>query len=511
MIITPAQVSTINFDYCIIGTGMGGTSLVNRLVELQPTAQILIVEAGGKKENNNVKYENVGLRFGMPKTSIIELGGTTNLWHGVCSELDPEDFEKRDWIPYSGWPISYNDLKEFYKEASHFLGIENYNYFSIDQIPEEHRRPIEKMTEKMSAFDLKMYQQPIRVPRLKETILSIAQKSENVHLITDSVALKLTFSEGLATELVVGFPDSSTGSVRAQKFIVAAGALESPRILLNSILDSEAEKWPVAQNIGKFLMDHPMGNLCQIEFKDHQKSSLLSDRRVSEKMRAKAGFKFKAKYQQDLNIPNNGFFIRPSFSKGIDNKTEQVKLALLSLARRRPTLKEMLLLFSSPNLIRQILLYKMTLNVNFKYGDLFFLTEQVPNKESWVGLSESKDQFGYKRAKVNWQLTDLDLLSMDKIFLELRKYFMAPDYEFTHQLKDLNWKDTLTSAAHHCGTMRMSESSKEGVVDKNLLLFGSRNVFICDASVFSTAGNVNAGLTICALAHRLAKYLAGIQ
>jgi choline dehydrogenase-like flavoprotein len=69
------------------------------------------------------------------------------------------------------------------------------------------------------------------------------------------------------------------------------------------------------------------------------------------------------------------------------------------------------------------------------------------------------------------------------------------------------WERTVASAAHHLGTVRMADSPERGVVDANLRVFGIDNLYVCDASVFATAGSVNPSLTITALALRLAAHL----
>ena len=53
----------------------------------------------------------------------------------------------------------------------------------------------------------------------------------------------------------------------------------------------------------------------------------------------------------------------------------------------------------------------------------------------------------------------------------------------------------------------MAERPECGVVDKNLRVFGTDNLFICDGSVFPTAGSANPTLTITALAVRLGAHL----
>jgi choline dehydrogenase-like flavoprotein len=87
----------------------------------------------------------------------------------------------------------------------------------------------------------------------------------------------------------------------------------------------------------------------------------------------------------------------------------------------------------------------------------------------------------------------------------LKEIFSENDYIFTTNLKEINWKKNFTSAIHHVGTCRMANNKEEGVVDANLKVFGIENLYICDGSVFPTAGNVNNGLTIAALAIKLAK------
>jgi choline dehydrogenase-like flavoprotein len=53
----------------------------------------------------------------------------------------------------------------------------------------------------------------------------------------------------------------------------------------------------------------------------------------------------------------------------------------------------------------------------------------------------------------------------------------------------------------------MSIHPHNGVVDANLKVHGSRNLFICGSSVFPTSGHANPTLTIAALSLKLSDYL----
>ncbi len=70
-----------------------------------------------------------------------------------------------------------------------------------------------------------------------------------------------------------------------------------------------------------------------------------------------------------------------------------------------------------------------------------------------------------------------------------------------------HFKKNATSVYHPCGTCRMDNDSKRGVVSKRLKMHGSDNLWIVDASVFPniTSGNINAPVMM--LAHLASKFI----
>lgn len=487
------------YDICIIGSGIGGGTLAKKLAEQGKS--FLIVEAGGFSGNSdNVTYENVGRDFGVRTTTTIQIGGTSNLWHGVLSPLDKVDFEERDWIPHSGWPITLEDLCPFYEQAAEILGVEKFTYFEQENLPQALKSQLDDLPFNREMLENKLFQQPISTHNFKDTIKSICDNSPDYHCLYNVTALELIHREGKVEKLIVGLADGSRSEIEAKAFIIAAGALQTPRLLLNSNFTNS--------NIGKYLMDHPMGNLCQIGFKQRKSYPIYSDTKYSSKMKIKTGLELKPSLQAEMKLPNHNFYLRPSFIKGIDDKSEKVKLSLLAFKDKKVSFADLWNVITHPNVIRQILAYKFSLNVVYKYSDLFFVTEQIPNPESNITLSDKKDKWGYPISRVNWQVTEKDIQTMKVWFkMILTELFPEEYYNFTHTLDDFNWEDIYTSAIHHVGTARMGKNAAEGVIDKDLKVFGTDNLYICDGSIFTTAGNVNNGLTICAFACRLVEYL----
>ncbi|SMF75338.1 GMC oxidoreductase [Pseudobacteriovorax antillogorgiicola] len=502
-------------DICIIGSGLGGGTLALQLANTD--SRIFLIEAGNsiRSSCSAVQHRSVGRAFKLNPTRAIEVGGTSNLWHGVLAPLDEIDFQYREWIPHSGWPIKLSDLKPWYDKAGMFLGIKSSHLFDVDILEKELGISRYDLPIVRDVIDNKVFQQPQPVTDLKSKLMWASKKYSNFTIVSNAVALELKSSSAIRDRidnLEVGCLSTRiTKKIRANIFIVCAGALESPRLLLNSCKFKPGSKYNKYNNIGAFLMDHPMGNLVQVKFRRPTVARMYSDFKGESSVKVKSGIVFRDSIQRLERLPNHNFYVRPSFKEGINNETETLKLYLLTLKRGKLSLSKILKVIFSINLVLQILVYKLSLRVKYRFADLFFVTEQVPSRDSYVSLSHEKDDFGYPIASVNWNVSDIDLVSMEKSLGYVRQIFSDRYFEFVHEDKDIDWKNSFTSAAHHVGTLRMAKGPEDGVVDKNLKVFGLDNLYVCDGSVFPTSGNVNSGLTIVALAFRLARYLRGLK
>jgi choline dehydrogenase-like flavoprotein len=136
--------------------------------------------------------------------------------------------------------------------------------------------------------------------------------------------------------------------------------------------------------------------------------------------------------------------------------------------------------------------------------------EQAPNPASRVTLAREPDALGMPRAQLEWRLTDLDRHSIEVAVDELVKAFGATGSAKLHVPRELHtrgWPANIPISWHHCGTTRMSNDPKRGVVDADLRVHGIDNLYIAGSSVFPTNGNGNPTLSIVALTLRLADHL----
>jgi choline dehydrogenase-like flavoprotein len=498
--------------FCIIGTGMGGAAVARKLAEAGH--ETLLVEAGGLEtrlgDSDQVMAEFVGRPLNRPPTRCIELGGTSNQWHGMCAPLDEIDFTARPWIPYSGWPIARRDLDPFYAEAARLHGLDGAAHFEARDLDARLRARLGDVDFDRGVLENKLTQFRQPPTRWKQTLLNRAQEG-TFRCLINAPALELLVDESGSTieRLVVGAGPGRTIEVAADVFVVCAGALETPRLLLNSRRRMPRGVGNTHGLAGRFLMDHPTGHFCKLGFHRITSAPMYASVPLRPHHLVMSGIRVSDDQQRAHRLPNHGLYLRPSITAA--RLDDELLHSFLAVRRASDlTMRQIGGILSNPDLLNRILVHRFGFRPRFKYADLYYFTEQLPNPNSRVTLSTERcDRHGYPVARVDWQLGDDDFAAFEAYTNVLfEQGFRSPQYHVARVDQPEVWRQHVASAAHHVGTARMADHPSRGVVDGNLQVFGTRNLFVGDASVFATAGNTNPSLTITALALRLGQHLA---
>jgi choline dehydrogenase-like flavoprotein len=132
--------------------------------------------------------------------------------------------------------------------------------------------------------------------------------------------------------------------------------------------------------------------------------------------------------------------------------------------------------------------------------------EMAPDRYNQINLSTKKvDAFGNPGANLHLNFSEQDQRLWDageEIVFDIFKRL---------QSGEISKRESLHWSHHHMGGTRMSKLAEDGVVDKNLRVHGTDNLYVLSSSVFVTAGVANPTLTIAALAHRLSEHIIKIS
>jgi choline dehydrogenase-like flavoprotein len=151
-------------------------------------------------------------------------------------------------------------------------------------------------------------------------------------------------------------------------------------------------------------------------------------------------------------------------------------------------------------------------------GLLHVASEQAPNINSRVLLSDEEDRLGLKRVVLDWCLLPIDRRTIRKTVFAVAAYFARTGIgsvkleDWLHDdeapVPDVATDPWLGAGWHHMGTTRMAAKPSEGVVDADARVHAIDNLYIAGSSVFATSGHANPTLTIVQLTLRLADHLA---
>lgn len=521
---------------CIIGGGAAGISMALEFERRGIDA--IVLESGGFKPDFETmdlhRGENVGIpyEFGDEFRSRF-LGGGSNCWGGWCRPFDAEDFRPRDWVPHSGWPFGLDELLPYYERAHPVLRLGPVNYDMDYWVKAINRHDVRRMPLPSGEVldGVSQFSPPMRFGKAYRKTLKNA-KHVRVFLYANVVDIETDPTGQTVRRVHTQTLSGRRMVVEARQFVLATGGIENARVLLASNKTHRSGLGNVNDLVGRYFMDHPRLKLGKITLREPWRRNKLYDAMfhyqnrivAAQGTRIAAQLTVSHEVQRRERLLNGRIWFLSIFpGEGTNAADALIRMKFRLHGKVDPHhsfLRDLSTMLSEPLNTANFIAARQLQPVGFlkemhfqmiKEARFQMICEPTPNPDSRVMLSESRDQLGMPRARVDWRPDDQVKHTFDRSLAIVAKELVSAgiaDVTLDPPLMDQDWPASLEGTWHHMGTTRMHDSPKQGVVDRNCRIHGMANMFVAGSSVFPTAGANFPTFTLVALALRLSDHIA---
>ena len=493
----------MHYDAVIVGSGFGGACA--GLTLARAGARVLLLERGTPvhrdaddwnprrillkrryRTDTPILVRQCGARGHTPEHLNAVVGGASVFYGGASLRLRETDF--------GGWPLDYGDLEPFYGQAEALLGVHGragddphepprscgYPHLPIDLTP-----PAQRIDRAARSLGYRPFPMPMALnfqdagrPQcircitcdgfpcqigakndLEVTVLAQAQEAGlEVMAGVRAARLRLAGDRAVAVECVE-VPGGRSLAVEGDAFILAAGALHTPAILLRSGIEGR----PGADFVGRHLMRHCNGVLVGIfprrtnPQKVYHKQLCLTD--------------FYEDLRQEYGTASG--VIQDIYTPAAEVVGHHAPTGLGWLAGRASSFMQ----------------------------NLLCIAEDEPRAANAVALSSERDRYGLEIPMVEHGYTDADRQRLHYLVTRAGRILRRAGALYTHLY-------AIDTFSHAVGTARCANRPDEGAVDEWGRFWGLANLYVTDGSVFPRSGGVNPSLTIAAFALRASQALA---
>lgn len=452
--------------------------------------------------------------------NAMTLGGGTRVYGAQAWRFHPDDFRMatRYGIPdgssLSDWPIRYEDLEPYYERAEWEVGVSGDGGAHPDggkrgrpypMPPLSGTREARRLAEGAARLGWPVGPVPLLINSVERdgrpacgrcgqcvgfacptdskngghnTMLRRALATGNCDLICDTIADRI-LTEGGRHATGVQLAQSFGGTIRRKRIraghvVVAAGAIESARLLLHSATDAEPDGIGNRYGqVGRNLQGHVYAGAYG-----------LFDEPVQDGLGPGVAIATLRFAHGNAGIVGGGLLAN-----------EFTRLPLIHWYRAL-----------APDAARWGSAGKETMRVSYsRTSQIQGPIQEIPTPESRVRLSPTvKDRFGIPAAMLSGSVHPESVRAARMLAEQAERWLWASG---AVQVWRTSPGDGLSAGQHQAGTLRMGEDPASSVTDPLGRVHGYDNLWVSDGSVHVTNGGVNPVLTILALAFRTAENL----
>jgi choline dehydrogenase-like flavoprotein len=490
--IPSGSASILSPDLAIIGGGPAGITLAMALADLPITIQLF--ESGGLEFESDTQKLYAGEKTGnvsyleLDGSRLRMLGGASNHWGGWTRPLDPSDFAKRDWLPFSGWPISHADLAQYFPRAQQLIEAGQPRF---DGLRHEDRfgPPLTLGAGGVTTswFQFSKTRGGDLPTSFGKRYGDALRRQRNLQVVLHANIMRIGLAAGAASvdHLDAASLGGAKFTIKPKHAVLACGAMENARLLLASNDVMENGVGNGNDLVGRFFADHAIPR--------DTATLVLFNGQIPAYWKATT----------DLQ----GVHARATFSPTESYKTSHRLLGSLTTVENHTDFDQ--LAQAAVGVTASALGVDASRAKGWSMGCGI---ELAPDPDRRLTLTSERDALDMPRLKLDMRVSDDDFARYRMTMKELGRQLLSARtgmIRLNRRTRE-EWLETMDWGNHHLGTTRMSDSPQTGVVDANLKVHGIANLFIAGSSAFPTYGSSNPTMNLVALTLRLADFMRGL-
>lgn len=535
----------IRADICIVGTGPVGQAVARQLVG--ETRDVVMLEAGSAEADRwgrrmaSAVTPAVGRQYPNPADNVqIRLGGTSGLWglqvhpdpakvgHGLrLGRLHGADLDPPPGTGRTRWPVGPGELAPFFDRAEAMFGVPTGRNSEPEPFADDRL-----VLDPMWATDAGPFLRPDDIA---------------VRIVSDCVAHQVQIGRD---GRVVGLRASSRSGrpieVKADVFVLALGAVQTTRLLLNSPWSDGSTVANSSGLVGLNLVDHPQLALGQLVLSPSADLAVLDG--LTPRIDPEGGapvlrWPILASAPQrafETGAARLGVMLLPvravrtrwnrlanRVPRPLGGRTDALVVAgrLADAARQRRL--DVPALARIPSMVAgldEVVLPMVKRQASSRWSaerphwperssiggfHLLALAEQLPDPDNRIVLTDQVDALGWPRVRIHWQWSTADQERAERAADDVREVFEGLGLGSVMARRGRAALHKINSH-HPAGTTPMSANASSGVVDADLRSHDHPNLYIVGSSVFNSYGYCNPTLAGVAFGLRLGCHLTGV-
>jgi choline dehydrogenase-like flavoprotein len=515
---SPDATTARDADVLVIGGGVAGLLAATRLA--RAGRRVIVAESGGMTQAADTHplnaVEQIGdIYAGAEHGRFRCLGGTSTRWGGAMLPFAPMDFTTAPHGWNAPWPFDAEHLLRYRREVEQLFSLGDAPYDFPDVMPASGASSAPFLARRAKW-------PPFRLRNVATLLAREIRAAAGPEIWLNATATRFSIdASGRFGGATLQAPGDRSLTVTAREVVIAAGAVESTRLLLLADRQSGARIFASDDVLGRYFFDHlslPMGRLEQVRETALNRvvgfsfeGAIMRNLRFEPDAGLRAARNLPAGFAHIVSVAARptGFDALREVYRRVQRRAPPAAADVLGLAR------------AAPWLARAVWWRFVERRLLFPDGAEFLVqmvAEQEPRRENRITLSPARvDVFGCPLAAVDWRAHDNDaanMLGMTEAFVsawnagplvEIARAVSAPPADVRAALAAGG------GIYHPGGSVRLGAGPSVAVLDSEFRAFRAPNVTVLSTAAFPTGGGANPTMMLMMAALRAADRLAAMR